>query len=132
VSVGYATAQDIKVKNNEVYLNNQLFLKYKKTNLMQISFYSLAGDEILFYHLDENNTAKEEDDFFVLHFLTVKRKVAISDFSRITSLGVKKLMERLISWLVQDKVLNAAGEVSLENLDIFSQKYEDTKLSGKK
>ncbi len=121
-------AQVVKIKKDNVLLNGTAILKYNKINLAQVSFYSLNGDELLFYQtLEHCYGQRADDDCMVLNFVTAKIKFRVSDWSRIASLGVNNAMEKLIRWLVQDKVLSETGELNLEKLALFRDKYEDTR-----
>lgn len=125
-SVITAHAQVVKIKKDNVMLNGTPILKIKKINLAQVSFYSLNGDELLFYHyIDQCYTRKSDAECMALNFVTAKIKFRVSDFSRIASLGLNNAMEKLIKWLVQDKVLNESGELNLEKLALFREKFED-------
>ena len=37
------------------------------------------------------------------------------------------MIDKLITWLIRDKVLNTNGTVNAEQLEIFSDKYNDHK-----
>ncbi|MFT3793802.1 hypothetical protein [Flavobacterium sp.] len=123
-------AQEVELnKKDEVQLDGKTILKYKKINARQYSFYSLEGDEILYYKLDDNETHQYiEDDFFILNFLTAKKKVETKNRSLVASgLGMNsaKNMAKLIKALLDEKVLDADGKLNLDKLDTFYEKYHE-------
>ena len=52
------SAQEIELKNKQVLLNNNIFLNYKKVNVLAYSFYSLNGDEILFFKIKKKRDSR--------------------------------------------------------------------------
>lgn len=128
LSSAHIYGQKVQIKKDQVYLEGKPILKYNKINLAQVSFYSLSGEEILFYHSVENAIGhKNEETYVVLNFIPLKTKVRISDYSRIASAGIKKAMEKLIKWLLADQVLTVSGELNLQKLELFRQKYQESK-----
>jgi hypothetical protein len=106
ISVTSLYAQEIEIKDDQVMLDGKAILKYEKINLIQVSFYDLeSGDELLLYKSFDNETPKNfNDDYFVLNFLTEKKKVETTDFSKITSgmgFNTKKNMQKLVAWLIK-------------------------------
>lgn len=127
-SMTYSHGQVVKIKKDNVLLNGNAILKYKKINLGEVSFYSLNGDELLFYQsLTHCYSQRADDDCMALNFVTAKIKFRVSNWDRIASLGLNNAMEKLIKWLVQDKVLTETGELNPEKLALFRDKYEDTR-----
>lgn len=123
-------AQEVELnKKDEVLLDGKTILNYKKINARQYSFYSLDGDEILYYKLDDKETRQYiEDDFFILNFLTAKKKVETKNRSLVASgLGMNsaKNMAKLIKALLEEKVLDAEGKLNLDKLDIFYEKHNE-------
>lgn len=125
-----AISQEVEIKSNKVLLDNKEILKYEKSDLYNHSFYSLNNDdEILYFKFDNNETPTYmEDDFFILNFLTEKKKIESKNTSKIISgLGInsKKNMEKLIGWLLKEKVLNNDGTINSERLETFYEKYNE-------
>lgn len=121
-------AQEVKVGKTTITVDGKTILKYEKINVVEYSFYSLDSDqEILMFKSFNNGTAKYlDDDYFVLNFLSEKVKITSRDFSKIASFfNVKKTIEKLVKWLLKEKVLDENGKVRSEKLDIFSQKYNE-------
>lgn len=120
-------AQEVEIVKDKVLLDGKEFLKYEKINVINHSFYTLNDEEILNYRSFDNETPKyTEDDYFVLNFINEKKKVESTDFSRIMAFfNSKKSCEKLIKWMLKDKVLNADGTINPEKLDNLIQKYNE-------
>ncbi|RAR70072.1 hypothetical protein [Flavobacterium aciduliphilum] len=123
-------AQEIEIKDNKVLLDGKEFLKYEKSNIFNHSFYSLLNDdEILFFRFDQNETPNYlDDDYFVLNFLTEKIKIESKNKSKVfAGLGMnsRKNMEKMITWLLSEKVLNPDGTINRQKLEIFHEKYDE-------
>lgn len=122
-------AQEVEIKDNKVYLDGKPILKYEKISPIEHSFYSLeTDDEILLYKAFDNETRSIYDDYYILNFLTEKKKVETFDFSKITvgiGMNTKKNMQKMIGWLLKEKVLTAEGKINPEKLEIFVDKYNE-------
>lgn len=121
-------AQEIEIKNNQVLLDGKAFLKVEKINPINYSFSTLNDDEILMYKYSNNETPNNgNDDYFIINFIEQRKKVESSDFSRIASFGFnsKKVMEKLIKWLLKDKVITSEGKIDDDKLSIFIDKYDE-------
>lgn len=119
--------QKIEIKNDKVLFDGKPILKAEKINMNQYSFYTLKNDdEILLYKGFDNETPQYiNDDYYVLNFLTEKIKVESNDFSQIASfMNSKKSMEKLVKWLMKEKVLTTDGELNSERVAIFKEKYD--------
>lgn len=76
--------------------------------------------------MDNETLRYQEDDYYILNFLTEKIKVESNDFSKILNfMNSKKAMEKLIKWLLKEKVLTNDGELNPERLTIFKEKYDE-------
>lgn len=124
--VNFANSQEVNIKDGKVFLDNNAILKYEKINNWQSSFYTLSDDEILMYKWSDNETSQNtDDDFLTLNFLTLKKKIQTTDYSQIASMSSKKSMEKLIKWLLKEKVLDSNGNINSEKLEIFFEKYDE-------
>jgi hypothetical protein len=123
------SAQKVEIKDDKVLLDGKQILKYEKINIIQHSFYTLDDNEILLYKDHDNETPRyNEDDFFSLNFLTEKTKVETTDYTRIVAgigMNSRKNMEKLISWLIKEKVLSTDGVLNPERIKIFFEKYDE-------
>ncbi|MBM6498408.1 hypothetical protein H9X54_003710 [Flavobacterium macrobrachii] len=81
----------------------------------------------LLYKEFDNETPKYvEDDYYILNFLQEKIKVETQDFSKIASfMNSKKAMQKLIKWLVKEKVITPEGTINRDKLDTFYEKYNE-------
>ena len=130
ITVSSLFAQEVVFKDSKALLDGNPILKYERVDAFQYSFYSLENDdEVLMYKFFDNGTPRfKDDDYYVLNFLTEKKKVESMDFSKVlygSELSPKKNMQKLIKWLVKEKVLTAEGKINKEKLDIFYDKYNE-------
>lgn len=127
-SFNLSHSQEVEIKDDKVYLDGKELLRYEKVNMAQHSFYTLTDDEeILLYKEFDNETPKYvEDDYYILNFLQEKIKVETQDFSKIASfMNSKKAMQKLIKWLVKEKVITPEGTINRDKLDTFYEKYNE-------
>lgn len=120
----------VEIKDNKVLVDGKEILKYEKINAFQHSFYSLTDDEeLLMYKYSDNETQSyHQDDFIILNFLTAKKKIETTDVMKaVSGLGMnsKKNMEKLIAWLLKEKVFDANGVFNTAKLDTFYEKYNE-------
>lgn len=127
-SFNLSHSQEVEIKDDKVYLDGKELLRYEKVNMAQHSFYTLTDDEeILLYKEFDNETPKYvDDDYYILNFLQEKIKVETQDFSKIASfMNSKKAMQKLIKWLVKEKVITPEGTINRDKLDTFYEKYNE-------
>ncbi|MBN8642737.1 MAG: hypothetical protein J0L86_13065 [Flavobacteriales bacterium] len=122
-------AQEVEIKDDKVLLDGKQILKYEKINIFQHSFYSMDDNEILLYKYNDNETKQySQDDYLVLNFLTEKTKVESKDTMKATSgmgMNSRKNMEKLIGWLLKEKVIDANGILNPERVQLFFEKYDE-------
>jgi len=122
-------AQEVQIEDNKVLLDGKQILKYEKTNAREQSFYSLSDDEILMFRISDNETPSyTNDDYFILNFLTERKKIESKSFVHVLSgmgMNPRKNMQKLISWLLKEKVLDSEGKINTQKLDIFYEKYHE-------
>ena len=126
----FINAQEVEIKDDKVLLDETPILKYEKINILQHSFYSIeSDDEILLFKWHDNETSQyNEDDYIILNFLTAKVKVETTSVEHVISgLGMnsKKNMQKLVKWLIKEKVLDSKGNLSPEKLQTFYDKYNE-------
>ncbi|WP_313805698.1 hypothetical protein [Flavobacterium sp.] len=120
-------AQEIKIEDDKVFLDGKEFLKYEKVSVINHSFFDLNGNEILHYKwLDNDTPSSNMDDYYVLNFINERKKVKSRDVAQIGSFfNSRKSCEKLIKWMLKDKVLNPDGTINPEKLDILYRKYNE-------
>lgn len=121
-------SQEVVIKDDKVLLDGKQILKAEKINVAQYSFFSMADDEeiLLYRYMDNETQGYFDDDFYVLNFLTEKVKVESSDFTKIFNvMNSRKGMEKLIKWLLKERVINQNGELNTDRLAIFKEKYDE-------
>lgn len=127
LSFNFYFTQEVEIKDDKVLLDGKQILKAEKINMVEYSFYNLkSDDEILLYRQMDNETSRyQDDDYYVLNFLTEKVKIESNDFYKIASfMNSKKSMEKLIKWLLKERVLTNDGEINPDRLAIFKEKYD--------
>lgn len=127
LSFNFYFTQEVEIKDDKVLLDGKQILKAEKINMVEYSFYNLKSDDeiLLFRQMDNETSRYQDDDYYVLNFLTEKVKVESNDFYKIASfMNSKKSMEKLIKWLLKEKVLTNDGELNPDRLAIFKEKYD--------
>ena len=127
LSFNFYFTQEVEIKDGKVLLDGKQILKAEKINMVEYSFYNLKSDDeiLLFRQMDNETSRYQDDDYYVLNFLTEKVKVESNDFYKIASfMNSKKAMEKLIKWLLKEKVLTNDGELNPDRLAIFKEKYD--------
>jgi hypothetical protein len=119
------SAQEVELKDDKILLDGKEILKYEKIDLMKHSFFTLdSGDEILYFLISDNETLENlDDDYFTLKFLTEKINVESNEVSKIASISSKKTIQKLIKWLVKEKVIGVDGKLDRAKLEIFHEKF---------
>lgn len=121
-------SQDVTIKDDKVFLDGKQILKAEKINVTQYSFFSMKDDEeVLMYKYMDNETPRYvSDDYFILNFLTEKTKVESTDLAKISNfMNSKKGMEKLVKWLLKERVINKDGELNSERVVVFKEKYDE-------
>lgn len=128
VSCNLYFSQDITIKDDKVLLDGKQILKAEKINVTQYSFFSMKDDEeILMYRYMDNETPRYvSDDYFVLNFLTEKTKIESTDLAKIANfMNSRKGMEKLVKWLLKERVINQDGELNPDRVALFKEKYDE-------
>ncbi|WP_426276086.1 hypothetical protein ACN9MN_14650 [Chryseobacterium sp. S-02] len=128
VSFNLYFSQEVVIKNDKVLLDGKQILKAEKINVAQYSFFTMKDDdEILMYRYMDNETPMyQDDDYFILNFLTEKTKVESKDFTKIANfMNSRKGMEKLVKWLLKERVINNEGELNPDRVQVFKEKYDE-------
>ncbi|MGU3373333.1 hypothetical protein [Chryseobacterium sp. M5A1_1a] len=128
ISCNLYFSQEVTIKDDQVLLDGKQILKAEKINVDQYSFFSMKDDEeVLMYRYMDNETPRYiKDDYFILNFLTEKTKVESTDISKIANfMNSKKGMEKLVKWLLKERVINHDGELNSERVAVFKDKYDE-------
>lgn len=116
-------SQNVQIKKDVVYLEDQKILQYEKYNLAEYSLKNLNGDEILYFQIKTN--PETQQSYLVFNFIEQKAKINSTSVSRVSALGVKNMMEKMLTWLIKDGVIQKDGSINLDKLEIFAQKFDD-------
>lgn len=121
-------SQNVTIKDDKVFLDGKQILKTEKISLAQYSFFSVKNDdEILMYkYMDNETPSYVSDDYFILNFLTEKVKVESKDLGKVSNfMNSRKGMEKLVKWLLKERVINQEGELNPERVTVFKEKYDE-------
>ncbi len=121
-------SQEVVIKNDKVLLDGKQILKAEKINVAQYSFFTMKDDEeiLMYKYMDNETPVYQNDDYFILNFLTEKTKVESKDFTKIANfMNSKKGMEKLVKWLLKERVINNEGELNPDRVQIFKEKYDE-------
>ncbi len=128
VSCNFYFSQEVVIKDEKVLLDGKQILKAEKINVAQYSFFTMKNDdEILMYKYMDNETPMyQNDDYFILNFLSEKTKVESKDFTKIANfMNSRKGMEKLVKWLLKERVINDEGELNPDRVQVFKDKYDE-------
>jgi regulatory protein YycI of two-component signal transduction system YycFG len=128
LSINLYFSQEVVIKDDKVLLDAKQILKAEKINVAQYSFFTMKDDdEILMYKYKDNETPTYvDDDYFILNFLSEKTKVESKDFTKIANfMNSRKGMEKLVKWLLKERVINNEGELNPDRVQIFKEKYDE-------
>ncbi|KYH04898.1 hypothetical protein A1704_16310 [Chryseobacterium cucumeris] len=128
ISCNLYFCQDVTIKDDKVLLDGKQILKAEKINVAQYSFFSMKNDEevLLYRYMDNETPSYVSDDYFILNFLTEKVKVKSTDIGKIANfMNSKKGMEKLVKWLLKERVINHDGELNADRVAIFKDKYNE-------
>ena len=99
-----------------------LFLDINLPRLSGISFLkSLAHPPLVIFTTAYPEYAVEGFELDAIDYL-----VKPFSFERFLK-AINKAMEKLVKWFIEDKVLSENGELDLDKLSLFRDKYEDTR-----
>ncbi|WP_300686445.1 hypothetical protein [Chryseobacterium sp.] len=121
-------SQEVVIKNDKVLLDGKQILKAEKISLAQYSFFSMKDDEeiLLYKYMDNETPSYVSDDYFILNFLTEKIKIESTDLGKVANfMNSKKGMEKIIKWLLKERVLNQNGELNPDRVIVFKEKYDE-------
>ncbi|MCC2590613.1 hypothetical protein [Chryseobacterium sp. MFBS3-17] len=120
VFTSIAGAQTVKIKKDEVFVDNELrFKSEKRLNATQFSLYHLTnGKEILTVIRNLNGTIGFSEDDYI--------QIIFNGFN--TRVESEQIKGRTFAWylelLLRDKVLHPDGTINEENLRNFFTKYD--------
>ncbi|ROI02995.1 MULTISPECIES: hypothetical protein [unclassified Chryseobacterium] len=128
ISCNLYFSQVVTIKDDKVLLDGKQILKAEKINLAQYSFFSMKNDDevLLYKYMDNETPSNVNDDFFILNFLTAKIKVESTDLGKISNfMNSRKGMEKMVKWLLKERVLTPDGELTPDRIAIFKEKYDE-------
>ncbi len=129
VTCTFMYAETVELNGNLIKIDGKDVLKFEKNKIASFSIYTIDGEELLMYRLHDNETPGDgNDDYYVLNFILEKKKIEAIPAANTTGIGgmnVKKTSEKVVNWLLREKVLNADGTLNADRIDIFISKYDE-------
>jgi hypothetical protein len=129
-----AQNKQITVKNEQVLLNGNHILHFKKVNNTEMSFYNLQGVEIITYFIKNVASSSQYDEHYVIiNFLKERIKLTCELNDHLaTTFGIdrSKNAEKLLNWLYELNVLDTDGTINPEKAEAFQWKYNDDAVGG--
>nr|WP_317632648.1 hypothetical protein [uncultured Flavobacterium sp.] len=115
-SVGVVKGQDIKLKNDKIFLENNYILNYKKSDFGgKFQVYTIdQNEEILFINL------QEVPDKFKSYW-----KFYFPKQNKYFYKGIIDSFKKELKLLFEDKVIDKDGKVNESNLDSYITKYNE-------
>lgn len=118
------SAQEIKLDKNIVYADNQPTFSFAKKSMgNQFYVYKLNTTEELFNIIvDNNNTESKVDDSKKIVFAQQNTTIQSKNFRN-------QKWDFLIALLLEEKVIDAKGEINTDNLKRFKAKYDEGNIN---
>ncbi len=113
------TAQKIKLLNGNVYLNNEVIMKYERRNFnSELKLFSLETNKEIADFVEYSSRIHINGGFKKLYFTQQDYKI---ESTRLKTRGWKYT----IKVLLEENVISSSGKVLPKNLDKFSNKYHE-------
>lgn len=114
----FSNAQKVKFKKGKVLVDGKEILKIERQG-SEATFYSLDGDDEVFYLNYENNgTLHYHNDDYVLIFFS-------DEEIRVETSKIGGSRKRVVKTLIKNKVLDLSGKINSEKLRKFAKKYDE-------
>ena len=84
-----------KSQKRRSLLDGKAFLKYEKLTIVEYSIKDLTGNEFLSLQIKESPTTHAS--YLVLYFTEAKRRIESTSIDRISGMGSKSMIEKLIT-----------------------------------
>ncbi|MEO5776141.1 MAG: hypothetical protein ABIQ27_04505 [Flavobacterium sp.] len=117
-------AQEVKLKKEVVFVSDAPTFSFaKKAMGNELHVYKLnTKEELVKMVVDNNNTESKVDDGKKIVFDKQKITIASKNFR-------SREYEFLISLLLEEKVIDLKGDINLDNLKRFKEKYDDNNVN---
>jgi hypothetical protein len=121
-----AQTVELNKKDNTINIDGSAVLKYKKKQLVNWSLYNLKGEELVYFTtLDNGTPGYAKDDYYAITFIEQNVKVESNDYTNIqTFFNFNKALQKFVTWLVEEKVMNLDGTINEDKLQAFYTKYD--------
>lgn len=121
-----AQTVELNKKDNTISIDGSTVLKYKKKQLVNWSIYNTNGEELVYFTILDNGTPNyKDDDYYAITFIAQNVRVESNDYSNIqTFFNFNKALQKFVTWLVEEKVMNIDGSINEEKVNVFYRKYD--------
>lgn len=124
LSVTALSAQEVKLKKEIIYVGDAPTFSFAKKSMgNELYVYKLnTKEELVNMTVDNNNTESKVDDSKKIVFTKLNTTIASKNFR-------SRNYEFLIALLIEEKVIDLKGDINLDNLKRFKEKYDENNVN---
>ena len=124
LSVTALSAQEVKLKKEIIYVGDAPTFSFAKKSMgNELYVYKLNTKvELVNMTVDNNNTESKVDDSKKIVFTKLNTTIASKNFR-------SRNYEFLIALLIEEKVIDLKGDINLDNLKRFKEKYDENNVN---
>ena len=118
------SAQEVKLKKEIIYVGDAPTFSFAKKSMgNELYVYKLnTKEELVNMTVDNNNTESKVDDSKKIVFTKQNTTIASKNFR-------SRNYEFLIALLIEEKVIDLKGDINLDNLKRFKEKYDENNVN---
>ena len=118
------SAQEVKLKKEIIYVGDAPTFSFAKKSIgNELYVYKLNTKvELVNMTVDNNNTESKVDDSKKIVFTKLNTTIASKNFR-------SRNYEFLIALLIEEKVIDLKGDINLDNLKRFKEKYDENNVN---
>lgn len=118
------SAQKVELKKEIIYVGDAPTFSFSKKSMgNELYVYKLnTKEELVNMIVDNNNTESKVDDSKKIVFTKLKTTIASKNFR-------SRDYDFLISLLLEEKVIDLKGNINLDNLKRFKEKYDENNIN---
>lgn len=118
------SAQEVKLKKEIIYVGDAPTFSFAKKSMgNELYVYKLnTKEELVNMTVDNNNTESKVDDSKKIVFTKLNTTIASKNFR-------SRNYEFLIALLIEEKVIDLKGDINLDNLKRFKEKYDENNVN---
>ena len=118
------SAQEVKLKKDVVYVGDAATFSFARKSMgNELYVYKLnTKEELVNIIVDNNKTESKVDDSKKIVFTKQNITIASKNFR-------SRNYEFLIALLIEEKVIDLKGDINLDNLKRFKEKYDENNIN---